>query len=177
MSKLRPAGKGAGPLSPKGGVTKTAGSNLSPSSLSSSPLGPVSCWLCPPSVLPVSTFFRKAPVCPSALLQRQLSLSSCETLDYTSPFGLTASPYLRSLGKDTEGGRVVMPSAPGDAQPNPALSYLLLPEPHEQRAHWCPLCSMSQQGKVCVQEGREIQVRMPRATEATHGPPISLPGP
>lgn len=40
-----------------------------------------------------------------------MSLSSCETLDYTSPFGLTASPYLRSLGKDTEGGRVVMPSA------------------------------------------------------------------
>lgn len=30
MSKLRPAGKGAGPLSPKGVVTKTAGSNLSP---------------------------------------------------------------------------------------------------------------------------------------------------
>lgn len=91
VGKLRPAGKGAGPLSPKGEVTKTASREqpLSPSPLPSSPRA------LSPAGLTLHLYFWSppSPVCPSSLLQRQPSLSSYKTPNYTLLFGLTASPH------------------------------------------------------------------------------------
>lgn len=72
MSKLRLAGEGAGALSPKGGVTKTAGSNLSP--FLSALINPGPCLLLALSSTCVSGLY---------LLQKATSLPLCSTSKVT----------------------------------------------------------------------------------------------
>lgn len=164
ISKLRLVGKGTGPLSPK------AETNLPP--FLAALIHPGPCLLLVLSSTCASSLHlpqkgTSLPLFSTSATIMELRLY--KTLDYTPRFRLAASSY--TGWARTEGAVTWSRQASDDAQPNPALGYMLLPDPQEWRTHWCPLCCHVPHQVGSVYKRTEIQVRTPRAREAAHGPP------
>lgn len=133
ISKLRLVGKGTGPLSPK------AETNLPP--FLAALIHPGPCLLLVLSSTCASSLHlpqkgTSLPLFSTSATIMELRLY--KTLDYTPRFRLAASSY--TGWARTEGAVTWSRQASDDAQPNPALGYMLLPDPQEWRTHWCPLC-------------------------------------